>query len=548
MHQFHLLLIGAFLTLTPAAAADLVPTGKAVGNGNPLSAITYCADPTAIEYDGRLYVYGTNDQESFDRRGSGTDINYSDIRTLVVFSTDDMVNWTHHGTIDMASVCGSWMYASWAPSIMARTEADGLRHFYMYFSNAGSVGVVTATSPLGPWTAPLNHALINSATPGVGLCSTPFDPGACLDGDSVGWLAFGGGSVNAEGTKLHPGNARLVRLGSDLISLDGDILAIDAPYHFEANELNWIGGQLVYTYNTHWSSGENWSDYGSTLTAPSNCSMCYMTTTTPTDASSWTYEGEYFKNPGTFGLGWGNNHTHLQEYQGKYYFFYHTQDLQNQLGQSGGYRSIAVNQATVTTSAHRISSVTANRTGVTQLRKLNPYVEQQAEMMATGGGVHVTSYGAQGNTILDALQEGDWTEVRGVNFSAQKGGATQCRLRVRGTGSVSLYLDGTTGTPVGTIEFETTEFSDVEGTLSKKLTGAHDLYFVFHGSDWDFDAWQFYTTSTAGLEELTTDTSATASSSETAYDLLGRPATTNQTGRITLRKQASSYATSYFIP
>jgi hypothetical protein len=525
-----LLLAAATCAASNLRADDLAQTGKAVGNGNPLTPLVFCADPTAIEHEGRLYVYGTNDQQSFDVRGSGTEINYGDIKTLVMLSTDDMVNWTYHGTIDMKAVCGSWMYASWAPSIIARTEADGQRHFYMYFSNAGSVGVVTATSPLGPWTSPLKRSLVDGSTAGLGLCSTPFDPGACLDGDSVGWLALGGGNPNAEGTALHPGNARIVRLGSDLISLSGDLMKVDAPYHFEANELNWIGGQLVYTYNTSWSSRDAWSEYGSTQSAPSSCSMCYMTTTTPDDPTSWTYAGEYLKNPGTFGLGWGNNHTHLQEYQGKYYLFYHTQDLQNQLGLSGGYRSIAVNQATVITSTHRISSVTANRAGVSQLRKVNPFVEQQAETMATGGGIHAVNYGATGNTILSGLKEGDWTEVRGVNFSADGGGATACRIRVRGTGSLSIYLDKTTTTPVGTVDFATTDFEEVECTLTKKVSGAHDLYFVYHGSGWDFDAWQFLSAATDEVSLVTAD--ATAEHFPPIMDLQGRPVATPRAGSV----------------
>jgi hypothetical protein len=240
--------------------------------------------------------------------------------------------------------------------------------------------------------------------------------------------------------------------------------------------------------------------------------------------------GEYLKNPGTFGLGWGNNHTHLQEFQGKYYLFYHTQDLQNQLGLSGGYRSIAVNQATVITSTHRISSVTANRAGVSQLRKVNPFVEQQAETMATGGGIHAVNYGATGNTILSGLKEGDWTEVRGVNFSADGGGATACRLRVRGTGSLSIYLDKTTTTPVGTIDFATTDFEEVECTLTRKLTGAHDLYFVYHGSDWDFDAWQFLSATTDEVSLVTAD--ATAEHFPPVMDLQGRPVATPRAGGV----------------
>ena len=32
-------------------------------NANPISPNIFCADPTAVEYNGRLYVYGTNDQQ-----------------------------------------------------------------------------------------------------------------------------------------------------------------------------------------------------------------------------------------------------------------------------------------------------------------------------------------------------------------------------------------------------------------------------------------------------------------------------------------------------
>ena len=36
---------------------------KNESNANPISPNIFCADPTAVEYNGRLYVYGTNDQQ-----------------------------------------------------------------------------------------------------------------------------------------------------------------------------------------------------------------------------------------------------------------------------------------------------------------------------------------------------------------------------------------------------------------------------------------------------------------------------------------------------
>lgn len=36
-------------------------------NANPISSSVFCADPTAVEYNGRLYVYGTNDAQQAEQ-------------------------------------------------------------------------------------------------------------------------------------------------------------------------------------------------------------------------------------------------------------------------------------------------------------------------------------------------------------------------------------------------------------------------------------------------------------------------------------------------
>ena len=46
------------------SAQTLSPDVKSTNN-NPISANVFCADPTALEYNGRLYVYGTNDHQEF---------------------------------------------------------------------------------------------------------------------------------------------------------------------------------------------------------------------------------------------------------------------------------------------------------------------------------------------------------------------------------------------------------------------------------------------------------------------------------------------------
>ena len=87
-----------------ANAQTMAPDYKGSGNNNPISANIFCADPTALEYNGRLYVYGSNDHQEFIVRGKSSENTYGEIKSIVVFSTDDMVNWTFHGTIDVKKV------------------------------------------------------------------------------------------------------------------------------------------------------------------------------------------------------------------------------------------------------------------------------------------------------------------------------------------------------------------------------------------------------------------------------------------------------------
>ena len=137
-------------------------------DANPILDFIFTADPTAIVHDGRLYVYGTNDQQQYEAVGRDGRNTYEYIKTLVMMSTDDMVNWTYHGLIKTDSIA-PWIVASWAPSIVKRKEKDGKTHFYLYFSNGGvGTAVLTSTSPVGPWSSPLDKSLIDGNNPELG--------------------------------------------------------------------------------------------------------------------------------------------------------------------------------------------------------------------------------------------------------------------------------------------------------------------------------------------------------------------------------------------
>lgn len=495
-------------------AQSLATPHKAVTEGNPISSCVFCADPTALVYQDRLYVYGTNDNQQYLVNGKKGSNGYGNIKSLVIFSTDDMLNWTFHGTIDVGKVCGSWCGNSWAPSAVWRQTEDGKDEFFVYFANgANNVGVLKGSSPTGPFKSPRSSALIQHGMAGVDPCNWLFDPGVVIDDNGTGWIAFGGGDPNSSGSQLWPGNSRIAKLSSSMTALDGSAVNLPAPYLFEASELNIMDGKFVYTYNTSWSDRNDWSKFEKrgSHPAPSTCSMCYMVSDDPMNPDSWEYKGEYVPNEGNFGMGWGNNHTHLQKFGDNYYLFYHSTLLEQTMKEKGdmnseasGYRSIGVNKATVNESTQTINKMTLTKTGVSSIKDMNPYMLQQAETMATSGGItyesfsnitKVSSINTLGNDASQNLQvkmpAGAWTHIRYVDFGEL--GASSFTVRAKGTGTLEIRLNQRTNAASATIEFSSTSFEnhtiELDPTVFK---GRKHLFFVFtESNNVQFDTWQF---------------------------------------------------------
>ncbi len=458
---------------------------KSDANANPISGNIFCADPTAVEYDGRLYVYGTNDHQQYDTVGDDGKNTYESIKSFVIFSTDDMVNWTYHGIIDTEAVA-PWIISSWAPSIVSREEDDGLTHFYLYFSNNGcGVGVITATHPCGPWSDPLGEPLVSTSTEGLTNCPNPFDPGVCIDDNGVGWLSFGGGKAPRSSNYM-PGVSRIVQLGEDMTSFASEFVEIKAPYFFEASELNYINGTYVYTYNNSWDSRSKWEIEGAF--PPATCSMSYMTTKTPLDSDSWQYQNDYFLNPGESGMDYCNNHSHLHKYQGKYYMLHHNMLRQSMMETRGGFRSLAVVEIEVDEENVSITETKSTATGVSQIKYVDPHAENQGETLFTSGGV---AYEYEGALVKSAkaIEDGAWIYVKGVDFDTLP--AEAFTAVVKGSGRVEVRIDDMMTAPITAIEFDNGDYQGVYSKLSEPLSGVHDLYIMISHKDICIDSWSF---------------------------------------------------------
>ena len=530
-------------------AQTMAPDYKGSSNNNPISANIFCADPTALEYNGRLYVYGSNDHQQFIANGKKGENSYGDIKSIVVFSTDDMVNWTFHGTIDTKRLCSSWKTSpwyvgygvSWAPSVTWRTTADGTDEFFLYFCNSShGVGVLTANSPVGPWKSPNKQLMIHYDTPGANAAGTNanFDPGVTIDDNGVGWISFGGLGPS----EIMPEAARIIKLKPSMTEVDGAAVKIHAPYHFEANELNVIGGKYVYTYCSNWAnrSDAEWNDYkaqhGITVSKPNTCTMCYMVSDDPMNPDSWVYKGVYGPHPG---MGTNNNHSHLQKFQGKYYHLYHGAPLMESwraagvIAQDCGiFRSLCVNEAKVNEETATISQVTPNLEGCTQLKNLNPYQWQQAETMASCGGVDYeditnikrnTKINSLGNDASENMQvkmkANAWINVRKIDFGTN--GAEKFTLRAKGTGTMEIRTGTSPKTKIATVEFASAEMAEQTVDIpADKLKGVkNNLYLVVTAAtDFYADAWQFTEKGVSGISEVTDGQTGNVE----RYDLSGR--------------------------
>lgn len=547
-------------------AQTLASEYKGTSNNNPISPCVYCADPTALEYNGRLYVYGSNDHQQFIKNGKKGTNEYGDIKSFVVLSTDDMVNWTFHGTIDVAKLCTSWgggFFRSWAPSVTWRhNETTGKDEFFLYFANwASNVGVLTADSPLGPWKSPLTKALVSGDTPGVSPCNWCFDPGVVIDENGTGWLSFGGGDPNNKGTDIQPNNAGIIKLKSSMTAVDGKAVKIPAPYHFEASELNVMNGKYVYTYCSNWAnrSDADWNKYkqekGISVLKPETCTMCYMVSDNPMDPDSWVYKGVYGPHASA-----PNNHSHLQKFNGKYYHIYHDGSLLDGMknakatdANASTYRSICVDEVTVDEATQTINKATLTAKGVSGIRYLNPYQLLQAETMGNCGGVNYedftnieknTSISTLGNDASRNLQvkmkAGSWINQKRIDFGST--GADRFTLRAKGTGTLEIRLGAKSLKTVATINFSSTAMEEQTIEIdASQFKGTKSVYFVVTAADnFYVDAWQFTEVGSTGIQNIRHQTSDVR---HQTYDLSGRRVSDAQQHRGIIIKNGKKYGT-----
>ncbi|GAA3733410.1 family 43 glycosylhydrolase [Plantactinospora mayteni] len=506
----------------PAPSKTIEVVGKLPGEHNPLIGHKFGADGFGFVHDGRVYMYLTNDTQGYAPdpvTGISPQINYGDINRITVISSEDLVNWTDHGEVQVAGPNGVAPFTnnSWAPG-MARQVVAGEEKFFLYYANGGgSSNVITGGSPLGPWVSERTSTLINGGTPGAEDVAWKFDPAPLVDDDGEEYLYFGGGPASTSMPPAerfnNPKNLRAIALGDDMVSTEGSAVVVDAPVAFEAGHVFKREGRYYFSYSSHFGG----NDFGGNQTPlpgyPGAGQIGYMISDDPMSWPKETYAGVLFPNQSQFfgaGTG-GNNHQSVFEFEGRFYFTYHAPTLNKRINgnTTQGYRSPHLQELTFNPDG-TIQQVVGTYAGVEQVRNFDPFRVFEAETLGWSKGIATAKvdggsaqFGAEApNLVVRDVDDGDWTGLSSVDFGDAGARSVTAKLRALAAGArIEVRLDDPAGPVVGTIPAgtPTTEWAEVTAEL-EGVSGVHDVYFSYHGPAgedlFEIDSWSFAATGT----------------------------------------------------
>ena len=465
---------------------------KGMNDTNPIMTQKYGADPYAMVYGDTVYFYMTADAYEYDAAGNIIENSYQKIKTLNVVSTKDMINFEDHGEVQVTK-SAKWANNSWAPAA-AWKNIDGKDKFFLYFADAGGgIGVLSADSPLGPFTDPIGKGLIRRDMPNCGNVLWLFDPAVLVDDDGKAYIYFGGGVP--EDKISDPGTGRVAQLGDDMISIVGEAVRIDVPYLFEDSGIHKFNNKYYYTYCTNWQVDQAGTDkYGF-----HNAEIACLESDSP--MGPFTYKETILDNPGKY-IGWyGNNHHCVFTFKGRWYMTYHSRVLEKKLGIEHGYRITNINEFTIQEDG-TIGKISQLLIGREQLEWVNPYEENNATKVALMSGLNTVAADEQaittgcGTYALGEVKSGAFVKVQGVDFgeTAPKKFIARIKNNNAEMGAIALRSDQLSADAFGYLAVDETtgeEFVEFTAELIADVTGVQDLFLVFSGEGFDVLSWRF---------------------------------------------------------
>jgi beta-xylosidase len=250
---------------------------------NPIIKNKYTADPAALVYKDKVYLY-TGHDEAPPKRESYI------MHEWLVFSSSDMVNWTEH-PVPLKVKDFAWAKDdAWASQVI---ERNGKFYWYAAVTHntipGKAIGVAVADNPLGPFKDAKGSAIItNDMTTDTRISWDDIDPTVIIDEKGQAYLFWGN-------TKC-----RYVKLKENMIDMDGPIHTVSLPHFTEAPWINKHNGWYYLSYAYQFPEKIAYA-MSRNIEGP------------------WEYKGILNEVAGNS----NTNHQAIIDFKGKSYFVYH---------------------------------------------------------------------------------------------------------------------------------------------------------------------------------------------------------------------------------
>ena len=293
----------------------------------PLTTRIYTADPSAHEFEGKIYIYPSHDLDlDAQATDEGDEYQMTDYHILSMDSPDSPVK-DHGEALHVNNV--PWAVSQmWAPDAAFK---NGVYYFYFPARDKNGIfriGVATSDKPYGPFKPEQNY--ING--------SFSIDPCSFVDDDGSAYVYFGGlwggqlekwttGSFNPDG-KEPPENSpavcpRVAKMTGDMLEFSEtprEIVILDEtgkPLTAGDEDRRYFEGPWLHKYN-----GTYYFSYSTGTTHY----IVYATGDNP--YGPFTYRGRIL-NPV---IGWTTHHS-IMEFKGEWYLFYHDSEYSGGINQ-----------------------------------------------------------------------------------------------------------------------------------------------------------------------------------------------------------------------
>jgi beta-xylosidase len=432
---FFLLII---INLPLSAQNPITPTG------------VYIPNPSAhVWADGKLYVYGTNDEST----------KYFSSWTYHILSTSDLKTWeltrdvfSSKGESDDVPYNDNRLYA---PDCQYK---NGTYYLYYCQSATGGVeGVATSKSPLGPFQ---NAKKID--TKGI----DEIDPAVFIDDDGQAYYLWG--QFTAKIAKLKPNMMEI-----DASTIKDSIVTEKEHFYHEGAYMVKRGGiyYLIYADMSR-----------------SNKPSCLGYATSKSPIGPFKYQGVIIDNDNCDPGNW-NNHGSIVEFKGQWYVFYHRATYNSFYMRKTCIEPISFNEDGL------IKEVEMTSQGAGEPLKADSKIEAERACLLFGGA-YIGSF-AQNEEKITNFKNDTWIGYKYLEFPAD---INKIDIKVKpgkSSGTIQLVLDQHWNKPFATFTVPASTGKDEWTTLQmdvKPKQGVHALWikcFADEGVSIDIDWFKF---------------------------------------------------------